>query len=399
MTPLGRPRIAPDIVEEHFDELDALWEQREANLFTPDWTLRHLAAHEARAEVNLDGLRLAEWHGIDLARERLTSAGRSGATAATFVLWESGDAAIRDEVVGQFRAGPAEVRDGIRIALRHLSLGESRVELTDASADGGDVAAAAADVLTFHRLAVTGIDALLTAAGVESLKHALGAAGRSGRLPTDRWIPLMRHADASVRTVALHAAARAGLPNVAVFCREAATTAEDPVAIAFLGVLADPGDIPLLQSALARPELAVAAVAALGAMGLVTAIPVLLDLMADPALGTAAAAAYRRITGARDIEGEKPHPPPPVPEGEDEDESLPPDPAKARSDWERRQTSMTAETRWQGGRPISSGSLPADFDDLTLETRRDVYLRGRCLTAGAIPDLELEAVAARQRAA
>jgi hypothetical protein len=63
--------VVPDLVEEQFDEFDFLWEHREANLVTPDWTLADLAAHEERAEAHLDALRLAELHAVDVALAKL----------------------------------------------------------------------------------------------------------------------------------------------------------------------------------------------------------------------------------------------------------------------------------------------------------------------------------------
>jgi hypothetical protein len=133
-------------------------------------------------------------------------------------------------------------------------------------------------------------------------------------------------------------------------------------------------------------------------MGRVQSVPLLLELIADKQLGVAATAAYKRITGATGVEGQKPFPPPPVAEGEDEDEALPPDPAKAKADWERRQSALTPDRAWQGGVGITDGMLPTGFDGLPLATRRDVYLRLRARGA-SIPDIELEALAIRQRMA
>jgi uncharacterized protein (TIGR02270 family) len=396
---LGRPPVYADIVEEHFDELDALWEHREANVFTPDWTLRDLADHEARAEAHLDGLRLAELHGVDLARARLGAGARSAATAATFVLWESGDVEARKFVWSQFLAGEPPVRDGIRLALRHLPIAELRASLLDAMTRGADVAVAALDVLTFHRLPVPPFDHLMATTNPGVLRQVLGAAGRSRRFHADDFATAVRHPDPGVRSAALHAAARAGLPQLADTCRAAAISDADPSALAFLGILGDARDLALVETALRRKELAATAISALGVMGQVSAVPVLLELMSDPVLGKAATAAYKRITGAMSVEGEKPFPPPPVAEGEDEDEALPPDPAKAKDDWGRREPDMTAGRAWQSGIAIDDGVLPARFDELPLDSRRDMFLRLRWRSGAAIPDIELEALAARQRAA
>jgi uncharacterized protein (TIGR02270 family) len=387
--------VYSDIVEEHFDELDALWEHREANVFTPDWTLEHLAFHEERAEAHLDALRLSELHGVDIGRKQLSSGVPSAATAATFVLWESGNADARSLVLEQFRLGDPPVRDGIRLAFRHLPIADLRQLLLDAMTGEMAVAATAADVLTFHRSSLPPFDHLIGESDPTIVQHALGAAGRAKRLHPQDFVRASAHADASVRLAAFQAAARAGLADLSNVCRAAAIEG-DVVGLAFLGTLGDPADLSIIERCVRNPKLAPVAVSTLGAMGRVQCVPLLLELIADKQLGVPATAAYKRITGASGIEDEKPFPPPPVAEGEDEDEALPPDPGKAKADWQRRQSTLTPDRAWQGGIGITDGVLPVGFDDLPLATRRDVYLRLRA-RAAPVPDLELEALAARQR--
>jgi len=391
---LGWPPVFLDIVEEHFDELDALWEHREANVFTPEWTLRDLAEHEERAEAHLDGLRLSEMHGVALAREKLGT-GPSAATAAAFVLWESGDTDARNVVLEEFRNGDAPIRDGIRHALRHLSAVELRQPLLDAMAGNPAVAAAAADVLAFHRSPLPPFDHLIGESEPAIVQHALSAAGRARRLHPQDFARASSHPDESIRLAAFEAAARAGLPGLVDSCRGAAA-AGDVAALAFLGTLGDARDMSIIAQAMRDPALAPVAVSTIGAMGRVQSVPLLLELMADASLGVHATLAYKRITGATRIEGEKPFPRPPVADGEDEDESLPPDPAKAKRDWEQRQATLTPDRAWQGGIGITDGVLPSEFDTLPLATRRDVYLRLRA-HAAPVPDIELEALATRQR--
>ena len=398
MSPLGRPPVYLDIVEEHFDELDVLWEHREANVFTPDWTLENLAFHEERAEAHLDGIRVSELHGVELAHGRLTSGAPSAATAAAFVLWESGDANARRVLLDQFRNGSPPTRDGIRVAFRHLPAAELRQSLLDAMTKGdAAVAAAAADVLAFHGSSLPPFDHLISEPDSVVVRYALGAAGRSRRLHSQDFARAVKHSDESVRLAAFEAAARAGLGELADTCRGAAVQG-DVVGLGFLGTLGDPTDMGLIEKAIRNPELASVAVSTLGTMGRVQAVPLLLELMADSALGVPATAAYKRITGATGIEGEKPVPRPPVAEGEDEEEALPPNPEKARADWQHRRPAMAPDRAWQGGVGVTDGELPVAFNDFPLATRRDVYLRLRARRA-AVPDIELEALALRQRIA
>lgn len=400
MTTLGRPPVLADIVEEHFDELDFLWEHRESNIFTPDWVLSDLAEHEERAEAHLDGLRLAELHAVDLARERLMGEETFAATAATLVLLETGVPELLDLVREALRSAGQEAFHGVRIALRHHRLEPFEAVLRDLSAGSDPLrAAGAADVLAFQRLACPGLERLVRTEEPVARVLALSAAGRLGALTTDDVRAATASPQADVRKAAFEAAARMGMPELAAYGRAAATREvdPDPEAVALLGVLGNAADVATLHTLVARPELAEAAVGALGALGRVEAVPLLLELTADDALGIPATAAYRRVTGADDVEGEKPFPPPEVAEGEDEEEALPPDPAKARADWERRASLLPPSSRWQRGFPVSDGYLPPEFDALTLECRRDVYLALRAQVGAGAPDLELEALAWRQR--
>ncbi len=400
MSPLGRPPVYPDIVEEHFEELDFLWEQREANLSTPDWTLEDLAEHEERAEAHLDGLRLAELHAVDLALERVRGGEAFAATAAALVLLETGEPELRGKVLDAFRSGEAPAVEGIRIALRHADVSGfgPALEETVGSPDPFR-ASAAADVLAFHRLDVSGLERLLGLGEPGARVLSLGAAARLGRVFPREIAAAVEAPEPEVRRAALHAAARLAVPGIGRHCRAAASREADPdpEAVYFLGLLGGPADLPLLQELTLRPDTAKAAVAALGAMGRVEAVPFLLGLMAHEALGIAATASYKRITGAQDVEGVRPFPPPQVPEGEDEEEALPPDPEKARADWRRREGHMSPEVAWQAGVPLPEDYFPGTDSRFSLETRRDLYLRLRARMGSAVPDQELEALAWRQR--
>ena len=400
MHTLGRPPVLIDIVEEHFDELDFLWEHRESNVFTRDWTIEDLAEHEERAEAHLDGLRLAELHAVDMANERIAGEETFAALAATLVLFETGCEEPRERIGEALRNAGMDAFQGIRIALRHCAVDGFTNPLQDLLAgDDPSRRSGALDILAFHRRPVSApLDQVLAAEDPRTRSLALGAAGRLGALEASHVAAAMASPEPEVRRAALEAAARVGMPNLLPYCRDAASREidPDPVAVGFLGLLGDAADVATLHAVLARRDLAAAAIGAFGAMGRVEAVPLLIELMADDDLGVTATEAYRRITGASDVEGEKPFPRPEVAEGEDEDEALPPDPAKARADWERRAPQMTPDVRWQSGLPVPEGELPPAFGAMTLESRRDVYLRLRALCGGSVPDLELEAAARRQ---
>lgn len=398
MKKLGRPPCLLDVVEEHLEELDFLWEQREGVIFAPDWTLAELAALEDRAEAQLDGLRVAELHAVDLARPRLAGEETFAATAATFVLMETGLPQLADEVVEALaKAGTPELRDGIRIGLRHSRLADrDRTRLVELSRSRVlELAIAAADVLAFQRIdfARSSLDGN-EAERAADRELALGVAGRRRELVDEaRLRRALADPESSVRSAALRAAAASRCPQLATLCRGVAVA--DPVAageaIAMLGVLGDPMDLELLRAATRDPSRAVAAIEALGALGRVEAVPPLLAMLDDEALARPAAAAFTRITGQA-IDDLAPDPGA-AGEGDDDAEPLP-DARHANSAWERMQARFSPDTRWQAG--IRLDGWGPFVDGLPLAVRRDLYLARAAQSGPEQPVPELEARARRQ---
>jgi len=341
---------------------------------------------------------------VDLALERIGGTEVFAATAAALILFETGEAEFRSVILETLRNGAPEAVEGIRTALRHCAISGSAAPLLEI-AKGGDPlrAAAAADVLAFHREDIPDLEAYLGADQEDAKVRilALGAAGRAGQLHPRAIASAVEAPEPEVRRAALMTAARLGVQGIQRHCRGASSRDADPdtETIFMLGILGDPADLPLLQGLTKRPDVAPVAVGALGAMGRVQAIPLLLELMADDRLGVPATASYKRITGAHDVEGEKPFPPPAVAEGDDEEETLPPDPEKAKADWRKREKTMTPDFAWQAGVPISPEAFPAADLRFSLETRRDLFLRLKARAGASIPDLELEAPALRQLSA
>jgi uncharacterized protein (TIGR02270 family) len=407
MTPLPRPRVMLDILVEHLEELDFLWEQRERVLFAPDWTLQELAELEERAEAHLDGLRIGAGHSADIARPALAGEEKGAAAAAAMTLMALGAQELEEGTVTALAVAASDAaRDGIRIGLRHSDVRRVAGKLTQmASAGEPPVRAAAADVLAFHRLAAPPKLADLLGAADPSVKRIVyGAAGRfGGPWSLDIVEKALAGDDAGLRDAALEASARLGLPRLAAVCRQAASR-RPPVleAVRFLGVLGEPQDLQILEALAAQPgglAAARAALEGLGSMGHVRAIPVLLKAMTDAKVAHAAGAAFVRITGAEKIAADEALPPPPdLPEDEADfwDDTKPPDPTRASAWWQKEKGRFAPAGRWQSGHDVSKTSLGETFALLPLQTRRDLYLGVRAKEGVKAPDLELERKAALQ---
>lgn len=384
MTKPGYPPCLLDVVEEHFEELDFLWEQREGVVFAPDWTVEDLAELEERAEAHLDGLRLAERHAVDLALPFLQGEETFAATAATFVLMETREQALADAVLDALEAGATpEARDGIRIGLRHAGIDGVRERLI-ALADATDpaLALAASDVLAFHRVDAPELERLVDVEGPAERALAWTALGRLGRVrdvtATRR---ALEDADPAVGTAALRAAAMSGAPGLEAHCRAAALHPGQPslAAVGLLGLFGAVEDLPLLEACARDAECAAVAIPAIGALGRVQALPLLIELMGEGGDGArAAAAAFTRITGFPDLDGERPPPRDAQAIDEEfEDDAPAPDPGKAQAWWERHGAALDPDVRHRS--PVE-----------TLLMRRDRHLYDRATRPEETPDLELE---------
>lgn len=402
MGQLPKPDVILDIVEEHFEELDFLWEQRESVIFAPDWLLEELAEHEDRCEAHLDGLRLSGAHAVDIARPALGGDERGAAAAATMVLLAFGIPELDAEVLDALERAEQPAREGIRIGLRHCDVTRVATRLTRMASQGDpSVRVAAIDVLAFHRLSPpANVSSLLSELDSGGLIHA--ALGRfGGPWDSNDLQRALEDGAGPVQRAALEASARVGLRATVSICRQAAQPPGNlsQVALSFLGVIGGVDDVETIRRAFEHAELAEAAIVAAGALGRIELVPDLIDAMNDDTLTVAAGAAFRRITGAEDVDADEPLP---APEGLSNDELdfhqpvVPSDPDKARAWWDSRKNDFNDDGVWQAGRQVG-GEWPADlFNALPLESRRDVYYRHTWQGSAAVGDLELEAAAAKQ---
>jgi uncharacterized protein (TIGR02270 family) len=392
MTKLRYPLVIQPIIEEHFEELDFLLEQRESVLFAPDWNLGELAELEERAEAHLDGLRLAEGHAVDIARPALAGAEPFAASAATLVFMESGHPELEAEVIRALECAPGpECRDGIRIALRRSRIDSVRDALLDLAArPDADVAAAAADVLTFRGISVPDLDGLVQAEEPATRALAHRALGRQGAL-TDSAMLLAALDDESpaVRRAALEGAAMSGMQGLEDLCLTASHRREAPnlEALAFLGIFRSQAVAERLQSGVQQPSQIAAAVEGLGALGNPGAIPLLIQLMAEGQdQPLEAAAAFTRLTGFDDLFLAEPATPESGladDEEKDDDEADSDDPPVmpnadlADAWWSDNRERFEPSGTWQNGIEVSEIIDSPAFDSLPLQIRRDLFLSAR----------------------
>ena len=384
-----------DIIEEHFEELDFLLAQRESVIFAPDWTLEELAQLEERAEAHLDGLRVAELHAVDLARPALAGKECFAAMAAALLFCSLRDVDLEREVVRALEApsGPGALI-GLRLALRHSPI-ESVLDALRTLAESSDlaVAASAIDVLTFHGVTTVGHARLLGSEEPSDRALAWGAMGRARVVRQGDLTEVgLQDGEASVRWAALHGAALSGLVELPRICRDSvASRPPTTEVLAFLGIVGDPQDRNILESATADSQRALDALYGLGALGSAEAVPVLIERMKESGpIATRAAEAFARITGESDVAT-------PVEEGtpQDGERDRPIDVDRVLAWWKAHRSRFAPQRRWQCGRDVTDA--PGLVDGLSLQSRRDLYLSSCVRSTKQVPPIELEARARRQR--
>ena len=388
--------VATDMLDEHFEELEFLWELREKHQFALHWDLNDLADIESRAETHLRALLEGGSYPIRLARLALKSGDPALVTAACFVLNGRG-CGEEESIIQALKHGREETLAGLKTGLRHLSDLSPYRDALDGMLRLDDTfrQAIALDILSHHGIAVTpDWERLLGSEEPRTRRMTIEAMVRCDS-PWDRQLleKTLREEEAPLRRTALRTSAMLGLSGLADVCRELARSGSEKAgeAVLFLGILGDRTDMDALLKAARVSGLAPFAVEGLGIMGCIQAIPDLIDFMNYEDIALDAGRAFWRLTAIDDIDGDQLTRPP-------DDLSLLqmdfwdpeplPDPARAQTVWEGNEARYDLTDTWQLGQSVSRPE--AMWKPLPLAVRRDLLLRMRAHQPAIFSGLDLE---------
>src|SRR5262245_24968019 len=356
----------------------------------------------ARAEVNVDALRLDLSAAIDVALAAIPD-DPDVASVTAILLGESALPDGASRVTTLLRDPSCDVRDVTVWGLRLATIENIADALCTLAAEPVDdyATATARNCLAFHRRSVVvPVPATFDALPEDVAWLTAEARGRSGAWDAALLARLFSHPSPAVKGAALKNAARSGFRGVLDFCRSAPDDPATWPCIAFLGVVGNHEDLPRLQRLATSGDVKLArpAVTALGRLGLVAALPTLLYLLDEPQLADSAASAIEPISGDEVPRGAAP-PPPEALSDEELDvwaSAAPIAVERAREWWASRAPSFDPKKRYQAGWNVTDDPLGSVFDQLPQRLRRDVYLRERVLAKNT-PDWELDTWPRRQR--
>lgn len=396
-----------DIVEEHLDEAEFLWEQWEASVVAPNYSLREVEdGPEGRLLAHLDGLVVNG----PLVAERLLlptiaddDAEPTRVRAAALALLQTpGDAGF-DAVFSELH-GSAAQRPELARALECCELAPLYPRLGGLlAAEDVDLRHAAARVLAYHGEALAEVVPGLLASE-RAVDRALGL----------RMVPRFaegvrhRHAvlaalaseDPELRDVALTSGALLNLPQ-AWGCARDLVTARDPgagQALLLLALRGDPADSAALAAAVGDEALRGSALWALGFLGTVAAVELALPWLEDGAHARLAGEVVAAITGL-DLEDEN------LTRAPEEDEALEhrpeddlpvPDAMGVLVWWRRRRGDFAGDRRYLLGTLRDAAALRGALHEGPMR-RRAAHLLALQLGAGAGRGPRLETTAPSRR--
>lgn len=405
--------ILLDILEEHLEEADFLFQQRKNALGDRVYTLDDLAELEERLLAHLDGLVLGGKEAWALLAPKLAGGEVGEVFAAAFVALASGDPARIELLQKTFGGAEGPILDGIRHALRHTPFPEiEKIVRPFLNSEKGAVRAAAIDVISFRRMP---LEIGLLQAGLQSKDPLVVAAAANavGRLRIAGLKYEMEGALESDAAPVRLEAIRAGLllksEKALSRCRKAVQERSEEAgeAILLLGLTGHPEDGALLVHSLTEATLARNAITSLGLLGRAAGIDALIQCTADPKLARLAGEVIRTATGI-DLEKEKLVAPKENPAEaqskpeeddfeDDPDEGLPvPDPVKLEGWWRRNVSRFDKKGRYRKGQSYGPQILIELLRSGTLPERHHAAVE-LALIDSTRPLLETRDFAARQR--
>ena len=394
-----------DIVEEHLDEAEFLWEQWEHGLVAPNYTLQEVAdGPESRLMAHLDGLVV---NGPQVAERLLlptlgdVDAEPTRVSAAALALLQTpGEAGVDAVVAGLRAAGQRpELARALECCERGPLVGRVGPLLADADVE---VRHMAARVLAFHGEALGEVVTRMLASD-RALDRGLGlrqiprVAG-GPRLAREVLTALVAD-DPELRDEGLTVGAVLGLPEAWAVAREVAVGGGEGAgrALLMLALRGDPADRSVLAAAVGEAGRRGAGLWALGFAGTVAAVELALPWLEDEEHGRLAGEAIAAITGldlederlTRVVEDERL-------EHRPEDDLPVPDAMGVLTWWQTHRSRFAADRRYVGGAVRDAAALLRALEQGPMR-RRAAHLLGLRLGAPRVPTVELMAPSRRQR--
>jgi len=375
----------PDILEEHAEELESLWNRRLRAKRSPLVDSVGLRRLDRRIEAHTDALVLADEHGLGFVERLLTGGDAASVAAGAFVVGCSDAPALVERLLGLLPGASAEVRGGVWAALQHRAGPALLAGLAELPAEE-DLRAGVLAVCAVHapeRALALGSESLLGAASPIARALAWHAAARLGarRLPASAYTRGFEDEVPAVRRAALEAAARARHAPLLEHLRRVADK-PDPLRLEehlLLAVLADASDAPRLEALIGAPALGWERYRLLALWGRAPAVATLLDVIrgSDVVESALAGAAFYRITGVSTAGVQRV---PLVPAGTEPDDFSDLvhvcDGERAERAWSELRPRM-GDARWACGADTDASTpeaLPVEAD---LESRWATELRAR----------------------
>lgn len=386
-------RFFPDILEEHFEELPFLWDQRRAALRSPEYTLAGLHDLERRIEAHARGLLNAGDLVVPLLEGGLAETDPSVVFASAYLALRLAHRGLADAALALLRETEDEdVLLGLREAFCQGPLEPARDELFRLSgAERAAIAATAAEALAFHGSARPEPERLETF--LDDPNPTVRLAGwrlvamLGNQVGPKRYAGAMRDDDPDVRAAALVAGVWCRVEGVVAYGRKAAEapSPDEMTALRLLAILGGTGDLPRIRELGRAAELGPDRFGLVGSYGHPALVDDLLVALRDEDPETAAAAggAFTKMTGVP-VEGPSTAQVPldePA-EGAEPDafeiefvDDVPiPDADLAEREWARLRQALGASERICRGVDAARIDERA-FSALDLESRREVCLR------------------------